>query len=475
MSPEPPGVVETRPAGAADDGAQDHVPMRYQTRQQRLARELPGAEHGHAQGTRARPPGARNRHAPGRTGGRLGGVLQEQRHPPPRPLERLVGDRGVLDAELAADQLGEPQTTVGGQPEKLLHVAALGPADVGERVVEPVLLVARVVAARPRGPRDDQVQLLVVERRPRQLEADVADDHDAPLLTRHLERLIHRFAARRRGGEENRIGADAARGGQNGRDRIPIPRHQGDTGAKPLGEDRALLQRIDPDDADAGGSENLDRQETDQPEAHHHGRLTQLEVGAPDSLEGDGAEGDEGGILRVKPVGDRHGEVPRDEDIFGMGSVTGSSARHPVADGEVGHARADFDDHAGQRVPQLNRPIHLVRDELDRLGQTRAPHLVPHLAHDLGLPTEPIHHALPGDVGAFGARAEQGPRGADQDTARRAERERDVLHDHPPPLREHLSHARPRAHRSRPSASTAPPVATGASTKVMTIGTTPRF
>src|SRR3954451_19570160 len=84
---------------------------------------------------------------------------------PPRPAggEQLERPLGVREREPVGDELRRSYLALGDQRQERVHVALLGPADVADRIVDPVQLVARVVAARPVRARQAEVELLRVE------------------------------------------------------------------------------------------------------------------------------------------------------------------------------------------------------------------------------------------------------------------------------------------------------------------------
>ena len=77
--------------------------------------------------------------------------------------ERLVGCVGSSTGYGLLSSALERHAAVGKQAQVRLHVAVLGPADVGERIVVALLLVDGVVAARAVRARDQEVEFLLVD------------------------------------------------------------------------------------------------------------------------------------------------------------------------------------------------------------------------------------------------------------------------------------------------------------------------
>ena len=93
-------------------------------------------------------------------------------------VERLLS---ALHRVNAGDQRLGVDGADGDKPDELFQVALLGPANVAERVVDPALLVAGVIASRPVGARVPQIDLVIQEVLRVDIELDVAD-HNHPAL-----------------------------------------------------------------------------------------------------------------------------------------------------------------------------------------------------------------------------------------------------------------------------------------------------
>src|SRR5690606_21754927 len=100
------------------------------------------------------------------------------------------------------------------------EISLLCPTYMAEWIVVALVFIFRVIAAGPVGTGDLEAQLLLVEIRPRKFETGHADKDDTPALAAHQGRLMHGFAAWRRGGQDHGIHAAPAREGKGGRHRI---------------------------------------------------------------------------------------------------------------------------------------------------------------------------------------------------------------------------------------------------------------
>src|SRR6202012_6148358 len=76
--------------------------------------------------------------------------------------QQVIRALGVVEREAMGQQLAEPDLLGGDRGEERLHVAVLGPPHVADRIVEALLLVLRVVAARPGRSREPVGELLLV-------------------------------------------------------------------------------------------------------------------------------------------------------------------------------------------------------------------------------------------------------------------------------------------------------------------------
>src|SRR5262249_31151622 len=86
------------------------------------------------------------------------------------------------------------------QTQKLLHVAILGPAHVGEWIIATLLFVRSVVAARAVGTRHVELNFFQVHVVPRKLEAYRTHNANASAIAAERERVLRgrrRFRCRR--------------------------------------------------------------------------------------------------------------------------------------------------------------------------------------------------------------------------------------------------------------------------------------
>src|SRR5262249_24883107 len=93
------------------------------------------------------------------------GVLEEQGD---RAIgrETRVGGERLRGWVRRSHEVSDLQGAAGHEPEHLGKVASLRPPDVGQRVILALLLVARIVPARPVRAGDEEVELLAVELLP---------------------------------------------------------------------------------------------------------------------------------------------------------------------------------------------------------------------------------------------------------------------------------------------------------------------
>ena len=362
------------------------------------------------------------------------GVLEQE----PDAFQRsgaqlLVGCLRVLDRTDGGDQGPHVDRVAGDQVEEAAEVPALGPPDVSRGVVDALELVAVVVPARPVGPREPDVELLLVVVVPRQVEpglADVDDRGPVPGQPRsELDRPVG--AAPRR--DQHVVGTEAAGGaaadlldvggavrvGPGARQRTGLLRHPA-----------ACLHGVDADHPHAGGDEQPDHQLPDQPEPDDAGQLTELGLRPTDALHGDRPHRRERGVLRVDTVGHLDDQVGRHPVHLGVQRELVAGRGDQVADLELLGAGADLDDDAAQRVTQRRVAVETVHRLLVRRQRTLLGHRVDELLHLVRTRLRLAEQREPGlaDLHHLGAGGDQGVERAHQHAPGPAGRDRDVEH-----------------------------------------------
>ena len=218
--------LERRDTLGRHDGPQAHVPVLLQDRQQGRARERAGTDEpdddrlslSQRHARRGRPNG-RGRRSINRYGFARRG--RERKNYPERLCLRidqeLVRASRLLDPEPVGHEREGIDLALGDELQEALEVARLGPADVGDRVVEALLLEGGVVASRTVRAGDGQLELLLVGDLARQAERHETDGGDTTALAAHAGRRDHRGVGRRGGGHDDAIHADAVGPGERRR------------------------------------------------------------------------------------------------------------------------------------------------------------------------------------------------------------------------------------------------------------------
>ena len=404
----------------------------------------------HAGGVAAGPDHAEPDHRPGdrpagRSVGRAGGGLPALRRPVGRVAEQhadaavlaaldpLVGADRVVERQHRGDERVEVEPALGHQVQEAGHVAPFGPADVADRVVDPVLLVGRVVASGAVRAREADLQLLGVVLGPGQVQAALADVDDPGPVPGQLGGELDRLVGVAAGGEEDVVGPGAVgEGGERLQHRAaagPVGWAAGGRPA-PLGQPAPLGRRVEADHVDPGGPQELHEQLPDQAEADDAGGLPEPRLRLPVALHGDGAHGGEGGVLGGDRIGQGHAQVARDPVVLGVEGVAVAGAGDPLPDGQLLHAGAHLDDLAAQRVAERRVGVEPVAD----LPVGGAQPLLGHRLHDL------LHLVGPGarladqrelalvDLHHLGAGGDERELRADQHTTRPRGGHRDLEH-----------------------------------------------
>ena len=255
------------------------------------------------------------------------------------------------------------------------------------------LLVGGVVAAGPVGAREPQVELAVVVGPARDVEADVADDHDRGAVAGkgggEADRVV---GARRRGADEDRVGP-ARPGGLA----VELAA-QRDLGARVGREVAEPLGEVDAEHPAAGGERDPDGELADQAEADDGDARADLDVGAPEAVHRDRAERREGGVLERDPVGDRRAEQARDDVDLGVVGGAGAGDGDPVAGPDPADLAADLDRDAGGAVAERAELVEALAHELDGRADALAAGALDHLPRLLGPRASLRDQPLAGDV-----------------------------------------------------------------------------
>ena len=128
-------------------------------------------------------------------------LLVREQHSERALAVRGVGDDavrlgGIVDREAVRRELRGVHAAGSHEIEERLHVALLGPADVAGGEVAAVLLVVAVVAAGAVRAGHAELELLLVEGRPVDVDPGLPDDDDAAAVAREARRRAR--AGRRR-------------------------------------------------------------------------------------------------------------------------------------------------------------------------------------------------------------------------------------------------------------------------------------
>ena len=347
--------------------------------------------------------------------------------------EPVVDGRRLLDRVDARHERRDVDGTLGQQIEEAGEIAALGPAHVAGRVVDALELVAVVVASRPVGAREPDLELLVVVRVPGQVELGLADVDDPGAIAGQprgdLDGAV-RVAAR---GKQHVVGAQPAGPlvehaldlGDPG-----VVRHGAGEGPGLLGRAAPCLDGVEAHDLDAGRDEEPHGELADESEADHAGGLAEGGLGAADALHGDRSDGGERGVLGRDTGGHRDAEVDRHPVDLGVQGELVARGGDDLTDGELLRPGADLDDDPAQRVPERRvavEPVHrllvgrdgaLLRDGVEQLA---------HLVRPSARLADQRHPCL-ADLHHLGAGRDEGEQRAHEDAAGLARRRGDVEH-----------------------------------------------
>ncbi len=340
--------------------------------------------------------------------------------------EPLVGLGGVVDGETRRDQIADRQAAGGDQLDDSRHVAALRPAHVTDRVILAVLLVGAVIPARSVGAGQTQIDLLVVEGRPREVHPDVADDHHPAAITAQTGGQLERIAGRRRGGDDHRIAP--RRGGRHRLADLPAGDAEVDPPELPRPLDRAGVE-IDPDHGAAGRLQQQRRQLADQAEAEHGDPVAQHDLRLAHAVQGDRADAGEAALLEGDRVGKGDAEVAGNAVDLRVNGI-GAAHRDAVTDGDVADILPHRQRDARRRVAQHRRLVEARAHGSHGLANSVAARLLDHLRDLVGplprLAEQALLRRL--HLGPLGTGAEQAGPHVDQHGSRRDHRPGNLQH-----------------------------------------------
>ena len=288
---------------------------------------------------------------------------------------------GLANGEAMGHEFLRRHAAFGDETEKGLHVALLGPAHVGQRIILSGLLVIGIATSGSVGHGQFQFQFALVERLSINRHADEAHDDDAPFHAADFRGRVDGLA--RFGGcrHDHRVGAITA---GEARDHLRQRLGHGHVGAEIARERDALAVGVKADDLASVGLQNLNCQQANQAKSHHNDAFAERGRRQSHALQRDGAQRDEARVLVVDFARDRNGEVARHGVEFRVVRDAGAGAGDAVADGQS-HGVPTHGEHvADEAITKRDRRIELGENLLQRRLQPVALNIRDHPAHEVG-------------------------------------------------------------------------------------------
>ncbi len=251
-----------------------------------------------------------------------------------------------------------------------------------DRIIDAALLVERVVSPGAIGAREPDIELLVVEFVPRQVQRALADIDDPAAVTQQRRRTrcqIGIVAARR---DEDAIDAAAGcqlvdPGTKPGRGIIGCD--SAGCGARSLRLAAACLEPVQPDHHDTSAAQQAHQDLPDQAEADHAGRLAKTKLRLAHRLQRDRGDRGERGLVERGAIRHRNAEIHWHPIVFGVRRILIAAAADPLPHRETSGALAYFNNRARQRVTEWRIGIeavhHLLIGHKQALLADRARHL----------------------------------------------------------------------------------------------------
>ncbi len=286
------------------------------------------------------------------------------------PGQRALADGiewllGALDRVHSRDQRLGIDRTGAEQPDELLEVALLGPADIPERVVDPALLIAGVVAPRPVGARVPQIDLAVQEVLRVDVELDIADQYHTALSPGDFHGRVDDVRRVRAGADHRSVYAVLPGEIEYASLPLGVGRVRGHGGGRSGGQLVRLGVDVDTDNDASGCLRDAGGKLPDEAEAVDRHRLTELQVSAPQGLDSDAADRDKSGVPKVDAARDRNHVADKRGGYLG---VAAGRIRHRLADLEPFHVVAEREHGPRTAVADLAGRDHLVPDPTSGLA-----------------------------------------------------------------------------------------------------------
>ena len=235
------------------------------------------------------------------------------------------------------------------QPEKLFHVAVLRPTHVRKRIVLALLLVARVVAARPVRARHEQLDFLPVHVVPREAHVHGTHDNQATAVPADLQGLLTWRRGLRGGRDDHAVRATPVRERSHhvGERRAS---HHAVRRAQATGHLYALGFEVDRNDHASLQPRQLCDQLPYQPQANDGDGLPEPDAADANGIERDASERGEAGVLKRHRVRHFRGEVATREDRFPVAGAF-AAVRYALADLEIRYGGMLVYNDARARIP----------------------------------------------------------------------------------------------------------------------------
>ena len=132
-------------------------------------------------------------------------------------------------------------------------------------------------------------------------------------------------------------------------------------------------------------AEQLDREETDEPQPDDGDRLSECRFEQPGGVQRDRTQDGEGGALVGDRIRDTRAQIAWNRDHLGVRAV----AHDTVAGAEALHAFADLHHHSGVAVPERERLVQTGEDGFQRRENPVGTNLLQHATHLVRLAPRP--------------------------------------------------------------------------------------
>ena len=304
--------------------------------------------------------------------------------------DHFVRIRRILQSKNMRDQWLQIEFILREKLQKSSHVALLCPAHVADRIVTPFFFIFRIVAPRAIRARKAQLDLFFVKRRTRDFYRHRPHDDDRAPVADDLTGEQQRAAVFGAGGYDDAVRANSLSECLNMRRHIVLQRVQSQINGTVLpfsrparGQIENKISDIDSDHMTSGSLENLRGQLPQQAQPDHRDTLAQGDIRLAHPLHGDGTKGGKRSVLKRHRRWNFCSQIQRDVIHLRMRGIAAAGTGNAIPWLEGAYIFANLHNRTSAGIPQLQRRIEPVLNQLVGFPKSLSLHLADNLTHEI--------------------------------------------------------------------------------------------